>query len=248
MPKDPKKYTVPATSSLSIKPYKGELLTKGTVPLAESDRVAAELAKEKSQNKKWAAIPENANAEGINKFQDYLKSKGLVGRKDTQSDEGYKKFIQPEIANFNAANPNFAITPEHVATLQNYHKSIDPRIVSDSRYGPETTQLRYPDPTNATVSQSATGYKGAQVIPHNMGDKFDVVRKPDLESGGNYSKGTDYVVEKSTGKIIDPSKTGKNGEVGYTGQTWNDIQGSGQNKSQQVSNVINSNVRGPSTK
>lgn len=240
-------------------PYMGNLLTPGTVPLTESEKVAANLAKEKNQNKVWKQIPENANAEGINKFQDYLKSKGLVGLKELQSDEGYNRLIKPEIANFNKANPNLAITPEHIATLQNYHKSIDPRIIVDSRYGPETTQLRYPDPTMASITPVQNYTAGAKAgFPQNSG--INTITLPDTENGGGFNKGKTYSFDNATGKILDDAnhkfegqyyngKRQNQTELAYlknpngTDMTYNDLVKSGKNMSY-TNNGATTNITG----
>ena len=186
------------------KTYRGELLTPGTVPLSESDKVAAELAKTKTQKSVWKDIPKDANAEGINKFQDYLKSKGIAGIKDLQSDEGYKKILQPELEKFNSENPNLAITPQHIEILQNYHKAVDPRIVIDKRYGPETTQLRYPNPTVSTTETTGSSVFGRRQEFGGQNDVINVIA-PKLGQEG-YTGAETVQIEKSTGKVLDKAK------------------------------------------
>jgi hypothetical protein len=225
----------------------------GTVSKADMPAKTAELAKEPTLREEYRAIPANANPEGINKFAREMQAKDFQHFKDINTDEGYKKYVIPELERFNRDNPDIAIQPGQFKILQEYHKAKDPSVVVDDRFGIQTANLLYPPPKMASVNTSKIGNQGSQITDFNS--MFETKTLPDYESGGGFSKGKTIYVEKGTGKIVDPSAHKFEGQYyggvrqdkfqpGYTGQTYDELVKQGLDKSKAISNKPVVNVTG----
>jgi len=218
----------------------------GTVSKSERSAVDSVLDRENKLRKNLKEIDPNANVEGINKFVRQMQAKNFQNNKDINTDEGYKKYVLPEIEAFNKANPNIAITPDHVAKLQDYYSKVDPSVVKDSRFGTQTFNLLYPTPNVAKVSSTVPAYQQSSI--DDFQTMYDVKTLPDFDSGGGYTSAKKVYVEKGTGKIVDPTKSKFEGsfydgkkqtayDPGYTGETYDELVKRGGDRSVATSNA-----------